>query len=54
MKDAKLKTDELSSKQSELEKYITLYKELQSEIVLLTGEFGPDKLREEFQGMDVL
>ena len=50
LSDAKGKTTELATKQADLDKYISLHKELQDEISILTGEFGPDKLREEFQG----
>ncbi len=50
MAEVKQKMTDLDASQSELAKFKALHQELQKEVQMLTGEFGPDKLREEFQG----
>ena len=54
MAEVKQKVADLDASQTELTKFKALHQELQKEVQMLTGEFGPDKLREEFQGKHLL
>jgi len=49
MEETKAKNDELQRVNEQVTKFEALHEELKKEIILLTGEAGPDKIREEFQ-----
>merc|ERR1712134_171181 len=49
MEETKAKNDELRRVNEQVTKFEALHEELKKEIILLTGEAGPDKIREEFQ-----
>lgn len=49
MEETKAKNDELQHVNEQVTKFEALHEELKKEIILLTGEAGPDKIREEFQ-----
>ena len=49
MEETKARNDELQRVNEQVTKFEALHEELKKEIILLTGEAGPDKIREEFQ-----
>lgn len=49
MEETKAKSEELQLVNVQVSKFEALHEELKKEVLLLTGESGPDKIREEFQ-----